>query len=234
MTGVYEEGLTQKEERVEMERRQEELGVRVLVRYLPNSPNGGMLDPGGTIGTFPRNGGRLMKGGNWGIPRNGGPYGKATAAAAAAAARPAALACSAPPTVGGVEMGERRDPCMDGEELLGGLEERNRFASEPVDMLALAMVGLAEEESRENESSAGGSDRIESRCRFIVRRSSTWLSSAGEVSPVFTLSFSWMGTFGSLPIGVTPRSTDDGRAPFSLSFSSSECSSDRLFCCCWW
>ena len=70
------------------------------------------------------------------------------------------------------------------------LEERNRFASEPVDMLALAMVGLAEEESRENESSAGGSDRIESRCRFIVRRSSTWLSSAGEVSPVFTLSFS--------------------------------------------
>jgi hypothetical protein len=32
-----------------------------------------MLALDGTIGTFAMNGGRLMKGGNWGIPKKCGP-----------------------------------------------------------------------------------------------------------------------------------------------------------------
>lgn len=118
----------------------------------PNSPNGGIFEPGGTIGTFPRNGGLLMNGGNWGIPKKGGPYGKAAAAAAAAAALPAAPTpiCS-PPEVGGVDIGDLVDIADETEPI--GLDDRKRLAS--------AEFGLADAVSRENSSF--GSDRTDNR-----------------------------------------------------------------------
>lgn len=83
-----------------------------------------MLALDGTMGTLAMKGGRLMKGGNCGIPKKCGPYGKGGRS-----------------FDGGVAMGERFDKPDGGVWLTLGLDERSLLASD--------MLGLTGDESRE-------------------------------------------------------------------------------------
>lgn len=82
-----------------------------------------MLALEGTMGTLAMKGGRLMKGGNWGMPKKCGPYGNGGRS-----------------FDGGVAMGERLES-EGGVWLTSGLDERSLLASD--------MLGLTGEESRE-------------------------------------------------------------------------------------